>query len=422
MNNWFGKFPSAWKFERLQNYLCEFNEKNNPVKTDNILSLTNKLGVVPYSEKGNQGNTAKENLDEYKIAYPNTIVCNCMNVLIGSVGISNYYGCVSPVYYVFKAKNNANLEFVNYIFQTTQFQKELRRYANGILEIRLRVSSDNILKRRVPIPSLEEQNKIVEIIKSKEEKINVLIKNEEEQIDKLKAYKQALISEVVTKGLDSNAPMKDSGIERIGEIPESREIKRVKYLINDIYKGCNITKELLAVDGDTQCIRYGDIYSKYNTEFNETISRTNLASIKTPVFADKNDILCAGTGELVEEIGKNIIYVGDSPCLVGNDIIGIKTKINPLFFNYAFNSEYSQKQKSYGKSKLKVVHIYPYELKNIILVVPTNNEQEKIAEYIYSLERKINKILFIHQQKIERLKQYRQSVIYEYVTGKREVK
>ena len=107
MNDWFGEFPSTWKFERLENYIYEINEKNNPIKTDNILSLTNKLGVVPYSEKGNQGNTAKESLDEYKIAYPNTIVCNCMNVLIGSVGISNYYGCVSPVYYVFKAKQNS---------------------------------------------------------------------------------------------------------------------------------------------------------------------------------------------------------------------------------------------------------------------------------------------------------------------------
>ena len=171
MNNWYGQYPSHWKLERLQNYLVEINESNNPVKSDNILSLTNKLGVVPYSEKGNQGNVAKENLEGYKLAYPDTIVCNCMNVLIGSVGISKYYGCVSPVYYVYKAKDNADLEFINYVFQTVPFQKELRRYANGILEIRLRVSSSNILKREIPIPSKEEQVRIVKAIKNKEEKI-----------------------------------------------------------------------------------------------------------------------------------------------------------------------------------------------------------------------------------------------------------
>ena len=140
---WIGTIPASWKVERLQWHLDEINEKNNPVKTTNILSLTNKLGVVPYSEKGNQGNVAKENYDEYKVAYPNTIVANSMNILIGSVGYCDYFGCVSPVYYVFK-NINGNLKYWNYVFQTQEFQKELRKYANGILEIRLRVSSNDI--------------------------------------------------------------------------------------------------------------------------------------------------------------------------------------------------------------------------------------------------------------------------------------
>ena len=119
-NEWFGKIPSDWKLERLQWHIEEINEKNNPIKTTNILSLTNKLGVVPYSEKGNQGNNSKEDYTQYKIAYENTIVANSMNVLIGSVGLSKYYGCVSPVYYVYKAKENENIEFYNYLFQTRE--------------------------------------------------------------------------------------------------------------------------------------------------------------------------------------------------------------------------------------------------------------------------------------------------------------
>ena len=99
--------------------------------------MTNKLGVVPYEEKGNQGNKSKENVYEYKLAYPNTIVANSMNILIGSVGLCDYFGCVSPVYYVFRAKKYNNIKFLNYIFQTVGFQRELRKYANGILEIRL---------------------------------------------------------------------------------------------------------------------------------------------------------------------------------------------------------------------------------------------------------------------------------------------
>ena len=169
---WIGDVPSSWSLERLQWYLDEIKEQNNPVKTDQVLSLTNKLGIIPYEEKGEQGNKAKENISEYKIAYPDTIVANSMNILIGSVGICNYTGCVSPVYYVFKPNKKSNVRFINYIFQTEGFQKELRKYANGILEIRLRVSSSGILKRKIAIPDLDVQNKIVNFIDRKVEKIN----------------------------------------------------------------------------------------------------------------------------------------------------------------------------------------------------------------------------------------------------------
>lgn len=154
---WLGKVPANWKVERLQWHLYEINVKNNPIRTTNVLSLTNKKGVIPYEQKGAQGNISKENYNEYHLAYKDTIVANSMNILIGSVGYSDYYGCVSPVYYVFKEKEDNDLHFFNYIMQTTQFQRELRKYANGILEIRLRVSSDDILKRMIAVPKCGEQ-------------------------------------------------------------------------------------------------------------------------------------------------------------------------------------------------------------------------------------------------------------------------
>ena len=96
---WIGEYPSNWKLERLQWHLSEIVEKNSPIVTTQVLSLTNTRGVIPYEEKGAQGNVAKENYEGYKIAYPHTIVANSMNILIGSVGYSKFYGCVSPVYY-----------------------------------------------------------------------------------------------------------------------------------------------------------------------------------------------------------------------------------------------------------------------------------------------------------------------------------
>src|SRR5699024_9116496 len=128
------------------------------------------------------------------------IVANSMNILIGSVGRCDYFGCVSPVYYVYKPKDGENLEFINYLFQMEQFQKELRRYANGILEIRLRVSSDGILKREMAFPPYAEQMQIVSFLNAKLSHVEQLITNVQTQIEKLKEYRTSLVVEAVTRG------------------------------------------------------------------------------------------------------------------------------------------------------------------------------------------------------------------------------
>lgn len=157
---WIGDIPKDWQIDRLQWHLKEVNVLNNPIQTEDVLSLTIGAGVIPYVEKGNQGNKAKEDCSQYKIAFPNTLVVNSMNVIIGAVGISKYLGCVSPVYYVFEPLAGTDLRFVYYLFTNVGFQKEMRKYAKGILEIRLRISSCDLLKRIIPVPIFDEQQRI----------------------------------------------------------------------------------------------------------------------------------------------------------------------------------------------------------------------------------------------------------------------
>jgi len=194
---WIGKVPNGWSLNRIQNCIQEVKIKNNPIQTTQVLSLVKDKGILLYENKGNQGNKAKEDVSEYKLAYPNTMIVNSMNILIGAVGISDYFGCVSPVYYVFKEKDNSDIRFINYIFNTREFQKELRKFANGILEIRLRVSAADIFKRLIALPGKEEQHRIADFLDMKCNEIDGLIEDIEEQICILEDYKRAVITETM---------------------------------------------------------------------------------------------------------------------------------------------------------------------------------------------------------------------------------
>ena len=183
---WIGEIPEEWKMSKIKYILQERNEKNNPIKSTEILSLTANQGVIPYSEKEGGGNKPKKDLTAYKLAYPNDIVMNSMNVLSGSVDLSKYFGCVSPVYYMlYSRNNNINIKFYNYIFKTKEFQRSLIGLGNGILikesdngnlnTIRMRIPLEKLNGLFLMVPSSEEQEKIVEYLDSKIPEIDYVI-------------------------------------------------------------------------------------------------------------------------------------------------------------------------------------------------------------------------------------------------------
>lgn len=407
---WIGEIPKSWNLERLQWHISEIKETNKPEKTKQILSLTNKRGVIPYEEKGAQGNVSKEDLSQYKLAYPDTIVANSMNVLIGSVGKCNYYGCVSPVYYVYKPNDGENLEFINYIFQTEQFQKELRRYANGILEIRLRVSSDGILKRKVAFPSTDEQQKIVVYLNQKLSQVDSLIANVQAQIEKLKAYKQSLITEVVTKGLDLNAPMKDSGVDWIGTIPENWNVVKTGRLFRENNRcpiGNDVPLSLSQADG---LVATADMKeSSLETSSYDNWKRVEIGDLVLNRFKAHLGVLFAAklTGIVSFHYG-----VYEAQC-----------RLVPKFYEYLYHS--NQYKAILGNASNGMV-VGLQNLSNLSFyttysLYPPYAEQEKIADYLDAKCSQIDQLISLKESKIEKLQQYKRSLIYEYVTGKKEV-
>ena len=407
---WIGEIPKHWKLERLQWHISEIKESNKPEKSRQVLSLTNKRGVIPYEEKGAQGNVAKEDYSQYKLAYPGTIVANSMNILIGSVGRCDYFGCVSPVYYVYKPNEGENLEFISYLFQMEQFQRELRRYANGILEIRLRVSSNGITKRRVAFPDTIEQVRIVDFLDRYVGCIDSMVYNVECQIEKLKAYKQSLIIEAITKGLDSTVPMKDSGVEWISKIPAHWEECRIK---NVVFPK---DKPVLPTDQIITCFRDGIVTLRSNRrEDGFTVSFTENGYHGV----DIGDLVIHGMDAFAGAIG-----CSDSRGKTTPVVHVCHTAGNNRYFMYYLRAM------AYGNILMDLangVRIRSSDYRNFDclgvfgIVVPPKNEQDEIVNFLDSKSNQIEQLIAIKQAKIDKLNEYKKSLIYEYVTGKKEV-
>lgn len=420
---WIGQIPDEWELKRLKTVICERNESNNPIKTDYILSLTNDRGVIPYDEKGDVGNKSKEDVSGYKITYPNDIVLNSMNVIIGSVALSQYYGCVSPVYYMLYPRNpKDDVRYYNYIFQTKEFQSKLKGYGNGIMEIRMRIQMSKLNTVDLPIPCSATQKRIADFLDDKCGKIDRYIEKQRQIIEKLKEYKQAVITEAVTKGLDPDVPMKDSGIEWIGMIPEHWEIRRLRYLgscVNGISKGGEF------FGSGYPFVSYGDVYKNMElpAEVSGLVETTE--SEREWYSVKEGDVFFTRTSETIEEVAltstcmrtiKNATFAG----------FLIRFRPNTYLLTKEFSKYYfrSDKHRLFFVKEMNLVtraSLSQELLKRLPVLLPSSEEQKKIAEFLDGKCSEIDAAISKNQSVIEKLTEYKKSLIYEAVTGKLEV-
>ena len=416
---WMPVIPCGWGVEKGKNIL---SLQKRPVReTDEVVTCFRDGEVILRSERRTDGFTMSDKEIGYQGINKGDIVIHGMDGFAGSMGVSKSTGKGSPVLVVCTPKYDAVPQYIIYYLRVLAKMNVFVALATGIRERSCDLRWNKIADLQFIMPSTEEQQRIAEFLDRKCGEIDEAIALQEEFIEELIAYKQSVITEAVTRGLNPNVKFKDSGIDWIGKIPQGWELKKVKYISTSITKGSGITKEEVFEDGDTPCVRYGEIYSKYNNSFESCKSYTKKDILTTCRYFNTGDVLFAGTGELVEEIGKSIVYLGKKPSLAGGDIIILSHNQNPVFLNYALNSSYAQTQKSRGKAKLKVVHISASEIGSIYLMFPPSTEQQQIADYLNNICTEIDSLIAIKQQKIEELRDYKKSVIYEYVTGKKEV-
>lgn len=417
---WLGEIPDSWQLKKIKYVLQERIEKNNPVRTTYILSLTAKQGVIPYDEKEGGGNKPKEDVSAYRLAYPGDIVMNSMNILSGSVGLSQYFGCVSPVYYMLRPKEkDDDVRYYNYIFQTTLFQRSLFGLGNGILikesgngklnTIRMRIPMDKFGGLYIPIAPKDKQKKISDFLDAKCGEIDILIKNIQEEIDVLEDYKKSVISEGVTRGLDCDSALKDSGIFYMGPIKETWSISKIGYICTKLSRG------FLPEDTALVCSNKGKVLVRDENAVGKMVSEDNaMQGIRKGDIAIHGMDTWHGAIALSEYDGKitRVVHVCDST----EDKRFVVYYMQYLAFQgvYKLISNGVRGNTSDFRSWDKVKDIY-------IPLPESREDQKKICDHLDLVCKEIETAIDNKREQLDMLEQYKKATIYEYVTGKKEV-
>lgn len=419
---WINTMPEEWELKKIKYTLKSRNENNNPIRSRDILSLTAKQGVIPLEEKEGGGNKPKEDYSAYKLAYPGDIVMNSMNVLSGSVGLSKYFGCVSPVYYMLRPLNeNDDVRYFNYIFQTTVFQRNLLGLGNGILmkesgngklnTIRMRIPLDKLGNLYIPVPGSSTQKKISDYLDGIVPEIDDLIKDIEKQIDTLEEYKKSIITDAVTRGLNPNVNMMDSKVEYIGEMPSGWTLKRLKYVLQERKdKSSTGEEELLSVSQYKGVIPSNELGQR-------TMQASSLIGYKK-VY--KNDLVFNKLNPGLARFGSSEYDGITSPDFA---VYIVNELCTARFLQFLLKTDkYVTQFKSVGAGVGDgFARLYTPQLYEFYVALPSRDDIDTIVEYISEKEKQIDLIIEDKIKQVEILDKYKKSLIYEYVTGKKEV-
>ena len=211
---WIGEMPMDWKIVPLKHIFVRRSQKNNPIVSTERLSLSIDVGITKYADKTTNMDRFKDDFSQYQLAYPDDIVLNSMNMIVGAVGRSPFFGCVSPVYYVIYPRGNADVGYWSYLLNCMKIRDVYHSLGQGIYAIergegrvntcRLKVPYEDFGRIMVSTPSYEEQQEIAAYLDEKCAAIDSLIASKEALITELEAYKKSLIFEYVTGKKDIN--------------------------------------------------------------------------------------------------------------------------------------------------------------------------------------------------------------------------
>ena len=406
--DWIGEVPTQWSVSRVKKYFKERNEKVSDLEYD-PLSVT-KNGIVPQLDNVSKSDNHNDRKQENK----NDFVINSRSDRKGSSGMSEYNGSVSLINIVLRPIS-INPKYSEFLFKSKSFIEEFFRNGKGIHWDLWSTRYSELQNIKIPYPPLSEQKQIVTFLDDKTKKIDSLIQQKEKKIELLKEKRNSLINHVVTKGLDSNVEMKDSGVEWIGEIPSHWEITKFKYK-GEVIIGLSYKPENLVDKGEGTLVMRSSNVQNGKPSFNDNVYVD--CKISDKLKTREGDILICSRNGSRKLIGKN--------CLITKDIEGMSWGVfmtmyrtpNYKYFYWLLNSPVFKSQSGLFLTST-INQLTVSTLENMIVpYVNDENEQQQIIEYLDKQTEEIDTLIQLEQKKIDTLKEYRQSLILNVVTGK----
>lgn len=405
---WLGDVPSHWELGRISTYFTERRTKVSD-KDYPALSVT-KLGVFPQWE-----NVAKTNDgDNRKLAKKGDFVINSRSDRKGSSGIAKQDGSVSLINIVLQPKK-INSVYSEYLFKSYSFIEEFYRVGHGIVADLWTTRFEDIKNSLIIFPPLSEQQKIAQFLDDKTAKIDQAVDLAEKQIALLKEHKQILIQNAVTRGLNPDVPLKDSGVEWIGQVPEHWEVKQLKF-------------EAHITLGKMLCTEYkcGFHLKPYLKSKNIQWLNVDTSSIDEMYFSsyelalyklEKGDLILSEGGE----VGKTCMWNNElDECYIQNSAhkVRLYKKNNNKYFLYLFFSCGHLGVFDSIVNRVSIAHLTKDKLENMKFIFPTLAEQTAIADYLDKQTVKIDQAIALKTAHIEKLKEYKSVLINDVVTGK----
>lgn len=410
---WVGQIPKGWELRRAKTLFTQRNSKGNGIEV--LLSPTQKYGVVPQSQLEGVVQVKEDtDLQMFKTVHKGDFVIS-LRSFQGGFEYSLYEGVCSPAYQVFYPTSPICDTYYRYLFKSQSFISKMNNLTVGIREGK-NIQYVDFANSQIPVPSLAEQERIAAFLDAECAEIDAVLEKTRASIEEYKKLKQAVITQAVTKGIRGDRPMKDSGIEWIGDIPAEWNKDKVIRVFSVIGSGTTPkSSDENLFDGNTPWIQSGDINGENLFVTKNCVSNSAIESYSALRVYQAPYLVVAMYGASVGNLSLSMIdaCVNQACCVLKKPTINLKFS----FYIFKAVKDYLARKAVGGGQP----NISQETIKQLWLPIPSADEQIEISNYLDEKCRSVDALIAKKQQYLTGIENYKKSLIYEYVTGKKEV-